>query len=184
MAVAPAALDVARVAAAVSIPVLAQHVDPAEPGPRTGWIVPETLLGAGARGSLVNHSEHPVDAAKLPATIDRLARLGLVAVACARDAGDARRVAGFRPPYLAIEPPDLIGGAVSVSTARPEVIAESVQGVAEVSPSTVVLCGAGVHDRRDVAKALELGSHGILVASAVTTAEDPAKAIEELLAGF
>jgi len=41
-----------------------------------------------------------------------------------------------------------------------------------------------VQTRLDVAKALELGSEGVLVASAVGRARNPAAVLEELLGGF
>ena len=103
---------------------------------------------------------------------------------CARDVEHAERLAAFHPPYLAVEPPELIGGRISVSTARPEVVQGSVAAVRAVSPETLVLCGAGVHDRNDVRTALRLGAQGVLVASAVTRAADPRAAIAELLEGF
>jgi triosephosphate isomerase len=183
-AIAPAAPDLARVAAAVRIPVLAQHVDPISPGATTGWTPAEALQAAGARGALVNHSEHPSPPGAVRSTVQRLDALGLAAVVCAPSAARAGALAANRPPYLAVEPPELIGGHRSVSTARPALIAATVETVGGVSPRTAVLCGAGVHDRRDVQRALELGSRGILVASAVTRAAQPARAIEELLRGF
>ncbi|MGI0155455.1 MAG: triose-phosphate isomerase, partial [Thermoplasmata archaeon] len=110
--------------------------------------------------------------------------LDLVAVVCAQDVRAAGRLARTRPAYLAVEPPELIGGSRAVSTARPEVVSGSVEVVGRVAPATVVLCGAGVHVRRDVARALELGSGGVLVSSAVARASDPPAAIAELLAGY
>ncbi len=184
MALAPALPDLGRVAGSVGIPVLAQHVDPLEAGPHTGFVPPESVRAAGARGSLVNHSEHPVGAAQVRETVRRLRELSLTAVVCAGNVGTARRLAASRPSYLAVEPPELIGGERSVSSAKPEVIEGTVAAVRSVSPGTRVLCGAGVHDRRDVRRALELGSEGILVASAVALARDPAAALRELLAGY
>ena len=184
VALAPAAADLGRVATAVSIPVIAQHADPVAAGPCTGFLPPEAIRAAGGWGSLVNHSEHPLSTAVTRATVERLKALNLVAVVCARDVAAARRLGGLLPPFLAVEPPELIGGDRAVSTARPEVVSGAVTAVRKVAPSTRVLCGAGVHDRRDVARALELGSAGVLVASAVTRAPDPRAAIAELLAGF
>jgi triosephosphate isomerase (TIM) len=184
VAIAPATPDLARVASAVSIPVLAQHVDALDPGPHTGFVPVAAAEQAGAWGSLVNHSEHPLPTARTFATVRRLDALGLAAVVCARDVRASRRLASARPPYLAVEPPELIGGDRAVSTAKPEVVAGTVDAVRAVSPSTIVLCGAGVHDRRDVARAYELGAAGVLVASAVTRAPDVRSAIAELLSGF
>ncbi|MGA9839059.1 MAG: triose-phosphate isomerase [Thermoplasmata archaeon] len=184
VAIAPATPDLARVASTVSIPVLAQHVDALSPGPHTGFVPPEAVQKSGGWGSLVNHSEHPLRATAAAETVQRLTSLGLVSVVCAKDVRTAARLAASHPAYLAVEPPELIGGKRSVSSARPEVIRGAVEAVRLVASATLVLCGAGVHDRRDVTRALELGSEGVLVASAVTRAPDPSIAIAELLAGF
>ena len=182
--IAPPVPDLARVVGAVSIPVLAQHADPGEAGARTGYVPVEAVEAAGARGSLVNHSEHPMAVPDVEDVVRRLTARRLVAVVCAADVAPARRLAETYPPYLAVEPPELIGGSRAVSTARPEVVSGTVAVVHSVSPSTRVLCGAGVHDRHDVARALELGAEGVLVASAVTRAPNAETAIRELLAGF
>jgi len=184
VAVAPATPDLGRVASSVSIPVLAQHVDEVEAGAHTGFVPPEAVDQAGCLGSLVNHSEHPIPARGVAVAVDRLRALGLVAVVCAKDVRTAARLAATHPEYLAVEPPELIGGKRSVSTARPEVVRGAVDAVRVVAPRTAVLCGAGVHDRVDVARAIELGSQGVLVASAVTRAPNARAAIAELLAGF
>jgi triosephosphate isomerase len=183
-AIAPPLPDLARVVDSVTVPVLAQHVDPGEAGARTGYAPVESIEAAGARGSLVNHSEHPMPIPEIEDVVRRLSSHRLVAVVCAADVDRARRLAETRPPYLAVEPPELIGGDRAVSTARPEVVAGTVGAVHSVAPATHVLCGAGVHDRKDVARALELGAEGVLVASAVTRAPDAERAIRELLAGF
>lgn len=184
VALAPSNLDVGWLSRQLALPILAQHVDAGPAGAHTGQTVVEAVAAAGASGSLVNHSEHPLATPAVRATVGRLRAAGLTAVVCAGTVPMVRRLAPMRPPFLAIEPPELIGGSRSVSTARPEVISETVEMVGVASPSTRVLCGAGIHDRTDVRKALELGSQGILVASAVALARDPRRAIRELLAGF
>jgi len=184
VAIAPATPDLAAVAASVRIPVLAQHVDPVVAGPTTGFVPLAAVVASGAKGSLVNHSEHPLPAAAVAQVTRGLAGAGLAAVVCARSAPVAGRLAVVRPPYLAVEPPELIGGDRAVSTAKPRVVVEAVNAVHAVSPATRVLCGAGVRGREDVRKALELGSEGVLVASAVALARRPRSAIDELLAGF
>jgi triosephosphate isomerase (TIM) len=184
VAVAPPTPDLGRVAHAVHIPVLAQHVDPVEAGAQTGFVPPEAVVAAGGKGSLVNHSEHPVSPSEAREVVARMTAVHLVPVVCARDPTAARRLARTGAPYIAVEPPELIGGDRAVSTARPEVIVSTVRAVAAVAPAALVLCGAGVHGRRDVARSLELGAHGVLVASAVARSANPRAAIEELLAGF
>ncbi len=183
-AIAPAAPDMGLLAQRIRVPVIAQHADPQEVGPFTGYVVPEAIAAAGGRGSLVNHSEHPIPMETIPAVLQRLDAAGLEAILCARDVSNSRELAKFRPRFLAVEPPELIGGTQSVSTAQPSVVSGTVSAVHEVSPATHVLCGAGIHRRADVRRAVELGAEGILVSSAVTRADDPGQAIEELLAGF
>ncbi|MGA7923425.1 MAG: triose-phosphate isomerase [Thermoplasmata archaeon] len=183
-AIAPAPGDLGRLANALDLPVLAQHVDPLDPGAFTGFNVPEAVRLQEGRGSLVNHSEHRVPPRQVGKTVRMLNALGLVAVVCARDARDAGRLARFRPPYLAVEPPELIGSGRSVSKVRPEVVSDTVRSVRKVAPRCHVLCGAGIVDRTDVRRALELGSEGVLVASAVARASSPTTAMRELLGGF
>ena len=55
--VVPQFADLAKVAEAVEIPVFAQHIDPIKPGNSTGHILAESIMEAGAVGTLINHSE-------------------------------------------------------------------------------------------------------------------------------
>jgi triosephosphate isomerase (TIM) len=184
VALAPAAPDIGHLAQQLQIPVIAQHADPVDGGAHTGVIAPESLAQSGAQGSLLNHSERPIPVPQVGSTIALLRKFTLAAVVCARNAPAARTLAEFGPAYLAVEPPELIGGKRSVSRTKPQAIVRTVAAVRSVSPRTKVLCGAGIHDRADVRRAMELGSEGILVASAVTRAPDPEVAIRELLQGF
>lgn len=184
LAVAPSALDLALVAKSVRIPVFAQHLDPMEPGKATGWIPPEAALAAGAVGTIVNHSERKVAWEEMRDLIKKGAEIGLEVVACADDIAEAETAARLGPDYLAVEPPELIGGDVSVTTARPEVITRAVQRIHATNPKVHVLCGAGVKTGRDVAKALELGTVGVLLASGVVKAKNPKKALRDLAKGL
>ena len=182
VAVAPQAPDLKSVAE-VGLPVLAQHVDPLTPGAHTGWILPETVKEAGAVGSLLNHSEHPLKVEEIGACVRRLRELGLVSVVCAADPELCRKVASLRPDFVAVEPPELIGTGRAVSKVRPEVVSEAVELVKEVNPSVKVLCGAGISTGEDVRKALELGAEGVLLASSVVKAKDWKAAAEEVIRG-
>jgi len=180
LAVQPA--DIKLIADNVRIPVFSQHVDPIAYGAHTGWVLPESVKSAGAKGSLLNHSERRMDFETLEKSIKRCKELGLVAVACADTPEKAKKIAEFEPDYIAIEPPELIGGDISVSKAKPELIRESIE---KVKPFGIpVLCGAGIRNREDVKRAKELGSQGIILASGVVKAENPEEAIRDLLEGF
>ena len=176
--------DLKGIAGNVSIPVYAQHMDPIKPGSHTGWILPEALKDAGAKGTLINHSEHNIDKKSVSLNIGRCRELGLVSVCCAATPRIAKELAAFGPDFIAIEPPELIGGDVSVSEARPEIISDTVKAVKKVNPKVRVLCGAGVNSTEDVKKARELGAEGVLVASAIVKSNNPDKVIKALIEGF
>ncbi|KXA91523.1 triosephosphate isomerase [candidate division MSBL1 archaeon SCGC-AAA259D18] len=181
--VAPQYADLYRITSEVDIPVYAQNVDPLVPGRGTGSLLPEAAKEAGVIGSLVNHSECQLEMEKIGRIVDRLDEIGLTSVVCADDVDAAKEVATFGPDVVAVEPPELIGTGRSVSKVNPDVIEETVEEVHEVDPDVHVLCGAGVSIGEDVKIALELGSEGILIASAVVKADDPKKAMLNLANG-
>lgn len=183
-AVAPSALDLALVAKSVRLPAFAQHLDPVETGKATGWIPPEAALAAGAVGTLVNHSERKVAWEEMRDLIATCRTVGLEVVACADDVAEAETAAKLAPDFIAIEPPELIGGDVSVTTARPEIITRAVERIHATNPKVRVLCGAGVKTGKDVTKALELGAVGVLLASGVVKSKSPEKALRDLARGL
>jgi len=180
IAIAPTAPDLGLIARDVRIPVLAQHVDAMEPGSRTGWLPPEAALAAGAVGTLLNHSERKVPYRDLELVVPRCRKLGLEVVCCADDLAEAAAVAKLSPDFVAIEPPELIGGDVSVTTAKPDVVSSAVARIHATNARVKVLCGAGVKTGRDVRLAIELGTVGVLLASGVVRAKDPKKALFDL----
>lgn len=175
--------DLRAVTEAVRIPVLSQHCDPVPFGAYTGWLAPAMLKEIGAKGTLLNHSEHQIPFDVIETTMALCRKAGLDVVICADTPSKAEEVAQLKPEIVAIEPPELIGGNISVSKAKPEIITESVSRVRSVATISV-LCGAGIKNGKDVSKAIELGAKGILVASGVTKADDPKKALLDLLSGF
>ncbi|MEE9323815.1 MAG: triose-phosphate isomerase [Candidatus Aenigmarchaeota archaeon] len=181
IAVQPA--DIRKISDSVKIPVFSQHVDPIVYGSNTGWTLPESVKTAGATGTLLNHSERQTDLETIRKSLARCKDIGLRTVVCAGTPEKAKEVASLKPDYIAIEPPELIGGDISVSKAKPEVITQSIEKVNSVE-NIPVLCGAGVKDKEDVKKAIELGAKGILVASGVAKSENPEEAIKDLLKGF
>lgn len=180
IAVAVNIVELAEVCKNVDIPVFAQHVDPVSFGSSTGHVLPDAVRDVGAVGTLLNHAEYQIDDEILKASIDRAKDVGLFVVACANDAEAAERIVGYGPDLVAVEPPELIGGDVSVSKANPDVIKNSVEKLGEGK----VLVGAGVKNGEDVKIALELGASGVLLASGVTTADSPTDVLRDLVSGL
>lgn len=164
--------------------VFAQHVDPVSPGAFTGSIPVDALKLIKAKGSLVNHSEKKLRVDKVEATVQALHSHALESLVCAASTKEAAEIAAFVPTYIAVEPPELIGSGVSVSSAKPEVVTETVKEIKKINDKIIALCGAGVSNAEHVRKALELGAEGVLLASAFVKAEDPKKFLSDLAAVF
>jgi len=178
--VAPPLLDLEKVVKEVSIPVFAQHVDPYSPGGHTGAIVVEDIKAVGAMGSIVNHSERRLLLADIGKVLERLRENGLLSLLCADTVETTRAGAALAPDILAVEPPELIGTGIPVSKAKPEIVIGAVEAVKKINPKVHVLCGAGISTGDDVAKAIELGTEGVLLASAYVKAKDPRKVLEDM----
>ncbi len=180
IAVAVQAVDLRMIASEVDIPVLAQHFDFADEGPFTGHITPHALKAAGAFGSLLNHSEKRLSLDDIEESLDLARSMGLFTVACADTAYTGGALAALNPDLVAVEPPELIGGDVSVCTANPQLISDAVNMIGKGR----VLVGAGVKTKEDVQAALYYGASGVLVASGITRALDPEKALHDLVDGL
>jgi triosephosphate isomerase len=177
--IAPQFADIASVAEAVKIPVFAQHIDPIRPGSYTGHVLADSVKEAGAKGTLINHSERQLKLSEIDEIIEITSEKGLVSVVCANNPNISVAVAALKPDIIAIEPPELIGTGIPVSKAKPEVVTNTIKRVREVNPKVTILCGAGISHGEDVAVALKLGTQGVLVASGIVKAKDPYKILRE-----
>jgi triosephosphate isomerase len=178
-AVAPQFSDLSRVAAEVSIPVFAQHVDSITPGASTGHILAESLEAAGATGTILNHSEHTLRLVDIQNAIMRIHDVGLLTIVCASNAQSAAAIALMNPDVVAIEPPELIGTGRAVSKEKPEVIKDTIRKIRAVNSSVKILCGAGICTGEDIYAALQLGAEGFLVASGVVKSPAPTRVMTD-----
>lgn len=184
MAIAVQATDISLCAEKLSIPVFAEHIDPIKPGSHTGWTLPEAVKAAGAVGTLINHSEHRLLLADIDVCISRAKELNLDHIVCSNNVATSKTIAAFSPNFVAVEPPELIGGDISVTTADPGIVSKTVEAVKNIDKNVKILCGAGVKDGKDVAKAIELGADGVLLASGVVKAKDKKSVIYDLASGL
>lgn len=172
--------DIYLLSSNLEIPILAQHIDHVEAGAYTGHILAEAIKEAGAVGTLLNHSERRLRIDVLDKCIRRAKSVGLDTIVCADTPQVASAVAMLEPDMVAIEPPELIGTGISVSKAKPEVITETLNLIRKVNPKIPVITGAGISSGDDVAKAIELGTVGVLVASAIVKAKNRRDKIYEM----
>jgi triosephosphate isomerase len=183
VAVSPQAAHIERVAE-TGVETWAQHVSPNDHGSYTGSTLAEAVADAGAEGTLLNHSENRLKLADIDASLDAAERAGLETCVCGNNPEQIGAVAALGPNSVAVEPPELIGGDVSVSTADPDIVVDAVDAAGAVDESVDVYCGAGVSTGDDVLAAQDLGATGILLASGVAKAADPRAALKDLVAGL
>ena len=184
LAAAVSPIDLVDFSDNLKIPIFAQHVDGVNYGSHTGSILPEAVRYSGAVGTLVNHAECQMNWEEIEKTINRCKELGLSTVLCTADLKSSEKGAHLNPDMIAVEPPELIGGDISVSTAKPEIISDTVEVVKKINSDISVLCGAGVKNQDDISKAISLGSEGILLASGVVKSSEPRKVLLDLIKGL
>jgi triosephosphate isomerase len=170
----------AVVDAAPKLEVWTQHLDPIGFGSNTGWLHPETAISRGASGTIINHAEHKVSLEHVAMILDSVPE-DFTVCACAADIEEARALTALQPNYVAVEPPELIGGDISVTTADPEIVVSTAAAISEINENVGILCGAGVKNGEDVAMAIQLGASGVLLASGVTKVADPVSALADLV---
>ena len=180
VAVAPQAAALSAVAD-TGVETWAQHVDGVEAGSHTGSTLAAAAADAGAVGTILNHSERRLRLADIDAGIERAREAGLEVVVCGNTPDQVAAAATLGPDAVAVEPPELIGTGTPVSQADPDVVRDAVEAVGRVAPDVDVLCGAGISTGDDVVAAGDLGAEGVLLASGVAKADDPAAALADLV---
>ena len=180
LVICPPMVELSRVAKEVSIPVFAQNVDIWDSSVRTGATTLSEIKAAGAQGLLINHSECRRKLADIEFLIKGARELGLTTIVCSNNVETSKASAVMGPDFVAMEPPELIGGDISVTSADPGIVKDTVEALKRIAPNVKVLTGAGVKTREDVKMALELGTYGVLLASGVVKAEDPKKVLLSL----
>ena len=157
----------------------AQHVYPTDYGANTGMYSIESLMDFGITGSLLNHSEMRVQEEFISKVMNKSKTMDFPVVICAENNGEADKLSRLTPEFIAYEPPELIGGNMSVTSSKPEIIREVVTNCAK--SSVPVLVGAGVKNNSDMRKSIELGANGVLVASGIVLAENPLVSLTSLI---
>lgn len=177
--VAPQAADIYRLSKITKkIIILGQHADSVE-GQFTGHTSLLSLKESGAKGVILNHSEKQIPIKEIESTLRKAKDLGMKVIICAKNDNLGVAVSRLKPDYVAIEPPELIGGNISVSKANPNLIRKSFENI-----KSRLIVGAGVKNQEDVRIAVKLGAIGILVASGVVLSKNPEKVLEDLCQGF
>src|SRR3990172_12888786 len=102
---APPSLELAEVAAHLKSPIWAQHTDPAGEGQFTGFLSPADAKAAGATGTFLNHSEHPLNIEEIKKGLDLAHQVGLKILIFARSPEQVKVFRDLSPDFIAYEPP-------------------------------------------------------------------------------
>lgn len=176
-------IDLKEIVAKTKLEVWVQKIDPVTYGANTGSILPEELALSGARGTFLNHSENKIpDFEKLKSAIEKAKEVNLKTLVFCSSLEELETNKVLNPDFLAYEPPELIGGTVSVASSQPDIIAKAAVITKEAGIPLIV--GAGVNSREDIKKSLELGAVGVAVASHIVKSQNPRGSLMDLTEGF
>lgn len=169
--------EVAKGKSGQNLQVFAQHVDYQDSGRNTGFVTPESLVAAGANGTLLNHSEHKITLASIRKAMKRCNEVGLKVIICTSSLKDIEQLKKLNPFAIAYEDKKLIATGKSITTYKTNDIKKFVELLEKTE--IIPLCGAGITTGEDVAAALVLGCKGVLVASAVANSQEPERFLKE-----
>jgi len=159
------------------LPIFAQHVDLSKKV-LTGFIFAEQIKKAGAKGTLLNHSEHRISFNEIKQTLKECSEYRLRVVVCVPNLSEAKKVIKLKPWAMAYEDPELIATGKSIT----KYDSKSVKEFVKILKGTKIipLCGAGISTIEDVTEAKKIGCKGVLIASAIANSKNPDKFLKEL----
>ncbi len=170
--------DIEYIKSKTKLKVYAQHVDLVKNDKSTGFISAKSVKADGAQGTILNHSEHRLQAPILQKTIVLCKKNKLHIIVCVKDLPTAKLVKSWKPYAIAFEEPSLIATGKSITTTMPKVI----QHFATLLKGShiIPICGAGISTAEDVRAAYKLGCRGVLIASAIANNKNPIGILKEL----
>ncbi len=170
--------DIKEISGNTGLKVYAQHVDYHEPGRSTGYVIPESIDENGAKGTLLNHSEHPLSVDVIKKTMKRCNERGLKVVICVKNITQAKKFKALNPYAMAFEDPKFIASGKSITSMEPDALSKFVKVLSDTN--IIPICGAGISSGEDVKKAYEIGCKGVLIASAIADSHNPEKILKEI----
>ena len=168
-------LDIKEISFKTKLPVFAQHVD----SPKkvsTGFIFPKEIKKVGAKGTLLNHSEHRISFDEIKKTILECNKYKLRVVVCVSNLSEAKKVLKLKPWAIAYEEPKLISSGKSITKYKADNIKKFVNLLNKTK--VLALCGAGISSYNDFLESKILGCDGALIASALAK-KNPDKFLKE-----
>jgi triosephosphate isomerase len=173
--------DIREIAKATeNIFVFSQHVDALMPGRGVGAVLPEALVEAGARGSLLNHVEKQMTLNELYRAIVRCKEVGLISMVCAESLRECVAIAQLGADAIIKESADMIGMANGQTHDLNNITATD-DCIHSFAKDVIVLHGAGIKDENDVYDIIRSGAIATGATSAIFASADPFAAAENMI---
>lgn len=146
------------------LPIFAQHIDSSKKV-STGFVFPDEIKKAGAKGTLLNHSEHRISFNEIKQTLKECNKYKLRVVVCVANLSEAKKVMRLKPWAIAYEDPKLISTGKSITKYQPINLKKFVKLLDKTK--IIAICGAGISSHDDFLESKIIGCEGALVASAL-----------------
>tara|TARA_Y100000310_G_scaffold327843_1_gene394815 strand:- start:5078 stop:5689 length:612 start_codon:yes stop_codon:yes gene_type:complete len=161
--------SISIVSRSIKNPIYAQHVDFQKPGRNTGFIIPETVKAVGAKGTLLNHSEHPLSFKTIKETIQHCNKIKLKTIVFSPSIAHTKKIMKLKPYAIAYEDPKLVASGNSITKYK----IKNVEAFAKLLKTSKIIsiCGAGISSKEDIKEAKKLGCQGVALSSAITKKE-------------
>lgn len=176
--VAVSPVDVRSIEYYSKMQVFSQNVDLVKDNRSTGFINPQLLKHAKAKGTLLNHSEHKIPIKDIKEILKNCGKISLKVVVCASNLREVKEIKKFKPYAIALEIPELISTGKSITKYNPQSIKDFVKILK--GTKIIPLCGAGINSKEDIIEAKKLGCRGVLIASAIANNKNPDKILKEI----
>ncbi|MFH7904040.1 MAG: triose-phosphate isomerase [Candidatus Aenigmatarchaeota archaeon] len=144
-------------------------------GSFTGHIPLDYLKEVNFDGILLNHYENRISYEEISKFVNYSKKTRLETMVCVKDLKEAKVIDKLNPTYIAYEVPELIGSGKAISKYKAESLKEFVKIV-----KNIPICGAGISEAIDVKIAKDLGTKGVLIASAFAKSKDKLKFLKEI----
>tara|TARA_Y100000310_G_scaffold244492_1_gene249277 strand:+ start:93 stop:755 length:663 start_codon:yes stop_codon:yes gene_type:complete len=156
----------------------AQHIDTinkknSKSNRATGYITAESIKAAGAKGTIINHSEHQLKEDQIKQAIKDCKKHKLKSILCVKSISEVKKYKKLKPDYMAYEDPKIIGTKTSITKHNTKQIKEFTKLLSRTK--IIPICGAGIHNNQDYQEAKSLSCKGVLIASALTKSKNPTK---------
>jgi len=176
--VAVPSLNIHEVSKKTKLKVYAQHVSSPRNNKATASLTVDSTKKSGAKGTLLNHSEHKIKLGEIKKTLKACKKLNLKVIVCASNLAEAKKIKKLKPQMIAFEDPKLISTGKSITKYKPN---ELKKFVSLLKPTKIMpLCGAGISSKEDYKQALKFGCKGVLVSSIVAKSKNPEKFLKDV----